>query len=270
MTALPPCLSQPGAGGCVLLPRFLFLSAVAAFAQGASAGQEGAAAARRGAPPLPGFSSPCPGHASSASGPGCWAGAYPKSERAALQKCLDEERAGGGRRTGLELGGARRGQPRGVCPRQGQLGQERARLCAACGPEQSVCSCCFSSFYFLFFGKVGVRDGAAGAAPAPLPGLGIPAGGRLQPRGRNAVTACGRGGPGAGAALPGPSPCSPPPAPLRPPPPPPSPLPSPRGVYADAALCRRCQRGRGLLSITENCVLKKKKKKKSPPPETCR
>lgn len=254
MTALPPCLSQPGAGGCVLRPRFLFLSAVAAFAQGASAGQEGAAAARRGAPPPPGFSSPCPGHASSASGPGCWAGAYPKSERAALQKCLDEERAGGGRRTGLELGGARRGQPRGVCPRQGQLGQERARLCAACGPEQSVCSCCFSSFYFLFFGKVGVRDGAAGAAPAPLPGLGIPAGGRLQPRGRNAVTACGRGGPGAGAALPGPSPCPPPPAPFGPPPPPPPAPCLPLGASMQMLRCAGAAKGDGVCSPSRKIV----------------
>lgn len=213
----------------------------------------------RCAPPLPGFSSPCPGHVSSTNGPRCRAGKCPKSERAALQKCLDEERAGGGRRTGLELGGPPRGQPRGVCPRSGQLGQERARLCAARGPEQSICSCCFSYFYFYFW-KGGSSGWSSVGCPSSPPRPGHPCGGTAPaPRGSNAVTACGRGELGLGAALPSPSPRSPP-APFGSPPPPPAPC-LPLGASMQVLRCAGAAKGDGVCSPS-NCVLKKKK---SPP-----
>lgn len=122
--------------------------------------------------------------------------------------------------------------PVGVCPRSGQLGQERARLCAACGPEQSVCSCCFSYFYFYFW-KGGSSGWSSVGCPSSRPGH--PCGGMAPaPRGSNVVTACGRGELGLGAALPSPSPCSPP-APFGSPPPPPQPLAFPSG-----RLCRCC------------------------------
>lgn len=83
LLVLGPC--SPGTGGHPLLPRFLFRSEVAAFAQGASVGR----AVALGGYGLAWFVLACP------QGLKTRVRKCPKSERAALQKCLDRSGRGG-------------------------------------------------------------------------------------------------------------------------------------------------------------------------------
>lgn len=234
MTALPPCLSQPGAGGCVLLPRFLFLSEVAAFAQGASAEQEGAAAARRGAPP------PCPasprlalGTCPAPTAPGAGLGSAQRARELLCKSALMRRGPGVAGGQGWSSEGPRGDSPAGSAPARGSWGRSVLGSAPPVGPSRAFVHVALVIFIFSF-GKVGVGDGAAWAAPAPLPGLGIPAGGRLLRPG--AVT---RSLPAAGGSwdwgLPCPALLPAPPQHLLDPLLPPQPLAFPSG-----RLCRCC------------------------------
>lgn len=254
----PATLPVPARGWWLRAPSSLsFPFRSSCFCSGSKRGAGGGCCCPpRCRPPCPASPRLALGTCPAPTAPGAGLGSAQRARELLCKSALMRRGPGVAGGQGWSSEGPRGDSPAGSAPGSGQLGQERARLCAACGPEQSVCSCCFSYFYFYFW-KGGSLGWSSVGCPSSRPGH--PCGGTAPvPRGSNAVTACGRGELGLGAALPSPSPRSPP-APFGSPPSPSAPC-LPLGASMQVLRCAGAAKGDGVCSPS-NCVLKKK----SPP-----
>lgn len=176
----PATLPVPARGWWLRAPSSLsFPFRSSCFCSGSKRGAGGGCCCPpRCAPPCPASPRLALGTCPAPTAPGAGLGSAQRARELLCKSALMRRGPGVAGGQGWSSEGPQGDSSAGSAPARGSWGRSVLGSAPPVGPSRAFVHVALVIFIFIF-GKVGVRDGAAWAAPAPLPGLGIPAGGRL-------------------------------------------------------------------------------------------